>query len=57
LEASQVLTMKFIGISASVGITISLLMRTRDIFFGLTGLILGGIATGRANSKQQDEGV
>jgi len=39
LEASQVLAMQTLGLDSSYGISISLLIRLRDIFFGLAGLL------------------
>ncbi len=42
LEASQVLAMQGIGFSAVEGISLSLVIRGRDILIGLIGLWLGG---------------
>jgi uncharacterized membrane protein YbhN (UPF0104 family) len=42
LEASQVLAMQGIGYSAVEGISLSLVIRGRDILVGLIGLWLGG---------------
>ena len=39
LEASQVLALQTLGLEPSYGISISLLIRLRDIFFGLVGLL------------------
>ena len=39
LEASQVLAMQTLGVEASYGISISLLIRFRDVLFGVTGLL------------------
>ncbi len=41
LEASQVLVMQSLGYDPALGISISLLMRARDIALGLTALIVG----------------
>jgi uncharacterized protein (TIRG00374 family) len=43
LEASQVLAMQTLGLDPSYGVSISLLIRLRDILFGLAGL-LGAIS-------------
>lgn len=39
LEASQVLAMQTLGVETSYGISISLLIRLRDVLFGVTGLL------------------
>lgn len=39
LEASQVLALRYMGLDSSYGVTISLLIRLRDIIFGLTGFL------------------
>jgi uncharacterized protein (TIRG00374 family) len=41
LEASQVLALQTLGLDASYGVSISLLIRLRDILFGLAGLMSG----------------
>lgn len=43
LEAGQVLAMQAMGIHPAVGISLSLLIRVRDISFGLLGLLLAGM--------------
>ena len=43
LEASQVLAMQALGVHPAVGISLSLLIRARDVSFGLLGLLLAGI--------------
>ncbi|MEJ2598928.1 MAG: lysylphosphatidylglycerol synthase transmembrane domain-containing protein [Anaerolineales bacterium] len=43
LEAGQVLAMQAMGIHPAVGISLSLLIRARDISFGLLGLLLAGM--------------
>jgi uncharacterized protein (TIRG00374 family) len=43
LEASQVLAMQALGIHPAVGISLSLLIRARDISFGLLGLLWAGM--------------
>lgn len=47
LEASQVLALGALGYSPAVGISISLLIRARDIAFGLIGLWWGALQTHR----------
>jgi uncharacterized protein (TIRG00374 family) len=42
LEASQVLAMQALGIHPAVGISLSLLIRARDISFGVLGLLWAG---------------
>jgi hypothetical protein len=44
LEASQVFALGFFGISAASAISVTLLMRGRDLFFGGLGLLLAGLA-------------
>ena len=46
LEASQVMAMQALGIHPALGISISMLIRARDISFGATGLWLVGVFTG-----------
>jgi uncharacterized protein (TIRG00374 family) len=41
LEASQVLAMRVLGLPASAGVTLSILIRARDVLLGLVGLGLG----------------
>jgi uncharacterized protein (TIRG00374 family) len=43
LEASQVLAMQALGVHPAVGISLSLLIRARDISFGLLGLLWAGM--------------
>lgn len=42
LEAGQVMAMGLIGVNPVIGISLSLLIRTRDILFGSAGLWVGG---------------
>jgi uncharacterized membrane protein YbhN (UPF0104 family) len=42
LEASQVAVMQALGLGAAQGLALGLLIRSRDIFFALVGLWLGG---------------
>ncbi len=42
LEASQVLAMQLFGLDPALGLSLSLLMRARDVIFGGVGLALGG---------------
>jgi uncharacterized membrane protein YbhN (UPF0104 family) len=41
LEAGQVMAMGLIGVNPAVGISLSLMIRARDILFGGMGLLLG----------------
>lgn len=43
LEAGQVMAMSLIGVSPVIGISLTLLIRMRDVLFGGIGLWLGGI--------------
>lgn len=43
LEASQVLAMQSLGYAPEFGLALGLLIRARDIFFGLAGLLLGAL--------------
>ncbi|HXF63098.1 MAG TPA: lysylphosphatidylglycerol synthase transmembrane domain-containing protein [Caldilineaceae bacterium] len=43
LEASQSLAMSSLGLDPGIGIAISLLLRSRDVVMGLSGLWLGGL--------------
>ncbi|MEX1247744.1 MAG: lysylphosphatidylglycerol synthase transmembrane domain-containing protein [Anaerolineales bacterium] len=47
LEASQVLAMQALGYSPAYGIGLALLIRARDVLFGLVGLSLAGIEQGQ----------
>jgi uncharacterized membrane protein YbhN (UPF0104 family) len=42
LEASQALAMRSLGLDPSTGVAISLMVRARDVLFGLLGLWIGG---------------
>jgi uncharacterized protein (TIRG00374 family) len=43
LEASQVLAMQALGFDPAYGLSLSLLIRARDIFFALLGLLFSGL--------------
>jgi uncharacterized membrane protein YbhN (UPF0104 family) len=43
LEASFVLAMQSLGYAPVYGLSLGLLIRARDIFFGLVGLLLSGL--------------
>lgn len=43
LEASQVLAMQALGYPEAYGLSLGLLIRARDVFFGLMGLLLGAL--------------
>lgn len=51
LEASQVLAMQALGFDPAYGLGLGILIRARDIFFALVGLLLGG-AEGLAAYKR-----
>jgi uncharacterized protein (TIRG00374 family) len=46
LEASQVLAMQTLGYPEAYGLSLGLLIRGRDVFFGLAGLLLGALKRG-----------
>ena len=47
LEAGQVLAMQSIGLDPALGISVSLLIRARDLAFGLAGMGIGARLSGR----------
>jgi uncharacterized membrane protein YbhN (UPF0104 family) len=47
LEASQALTMQAFGYSSALGISLSLLIRARDLVVGIFGLWVGGLIGAR----------
>jgi uncharacterized membrane protein YbhN (UPF0104 family) len=47
LEASQVLTMQALGFTSALGLSISLLIRGRDILLGGLGILWGGVLVRR----------
>lgn len=51
LEASQIVAMQTLGFTPTAGIGISLLIRARDVVFGLTGLLLAGRISWRLDSS------
>ncbi len=56
LEASQVLALQALGYGAAFGISLSLLIRLRDISLGLVGLWLAGALPARG-SRQEPSGL
>ena len=48
LEASQVLALGALGFNPALGISLSMLIRARDIGFGLVGLWWGAVLTRRS---------
>lgn len=53
LEASQIFAMQALGFDGSLGLSISLFIRARDILFAGSGLLLGAVLIGkRSNSLQ-----
>jgi len=66
LEASQVMAMNALGVGAAAGLSLALLIRTRDVILGLIGLWIGGVglwpglwrrqqATLEPNPEMEDE--
>jgi uncharacterized protein (TIRG00374 family) len=51
LEASQVLAMQALGLSPALGISISLLIRGRDLLVGTAGILLGAFFTQQLPGK------
>ncbi len=51
LEAGQVLAFSSIGAAAAVGLSASLVMRVRDLVFGLPGLVLAGNELRRPDAR------
>ena len=51
LEASQVMAFQFLGLEPAYGISISLLIRLRDILFGVTGLLGAASLLGWRHSR------
>ncbi|MGH2581476.1 MAG: lysylphosphatidylglycerol synthase transmembrane domain-containing protein, partial [Anaerolineales bacterium] len=47
LEASQVIAMQWLGFDPAYGLSLSLLIRARDIFFGVIGLLWAGLGKGQ----------
>jgi uncharacterized membrane protein YbhN (UPF0104 family) len=43
LEASQVLAMEVLGLDPALGLSLSLLIRSRDVLLGVLGLWWGGL--------------
>ena len=43
LEAGQAIALQALGFAPEFGISIGLIIRARDVFFGLLGLWLGGV--------------
>jgi uncharacterized membrane protein YbhN (UPF0104 family) len=59
LEASQVIAFQMLGFEPAFGISISLLIRLRDLLFGVTGLFGAASLLGWRNpfhAKNQEEG-
>ena len=46
LEASQVIAMQWLGFDPAYGLSLSLLIRARDILFGLVGFLWAGLGKG-----------
>ncbi|RME06496.1 MAG: UPF0104 family protein [Anaerolineae bacterium] len=54
LEAGQVLAAEMLGLNSALGLSVGLLIRARDIAFGLLGLLGGGALLGTSNSSPHD---
>jgi len=46
LEAGQVLVFQAMGLDPAAGLGLSLIIRARDVLFGVVGLLLGGVYGG-----------
>lgn len=55
LEASQVLAMTVLGLEPAVGLSLSLLIRTRDVLFGGAGLWWGGVKSWPLEKKSKNK--
>jgi len=51
LEASQVMVFTSFGALAGIGLSVSLLMRARDVLFGLVGLAIAGTALNKRSAQ------
>ncbi|MEJ5249534.1 MAG: lysylphosphatidylglycerol synthase transmembrane domain-containing protein [Caldilinea sp.] len=51
LEASQALAMRMLGQSSAAGVSLSLLIRARDVLFGVAGLGLAGALLARSQKS------
>jgi uncharacterized protein (TIRG00374 family) len=51
LEASQVLAMQGLGLPAAAGLSVSVLIRARDVLLGVLGLGLAGLLLGRRRNQ------
>jgi uncharacterized membrane protein YbhN (UPF0104 family) len=47
LEASQVLAMQALGFTSAAGLSVSLVIRVRDIFLGVLGILWGAVLARR----------
>lgn len=54
LEASQALAMRQLGLTPAAGVSLSLLIRARDLLVGATGLWFGGVEFWRRRHKSKD---
>lgn len=57
LEASLVMAMGALGAGPSAGLSLALLIRTRDVILGLTGLAIGGVSLWPARRKHPQTDV
>jgi len=51
LEASQVMVITSFGATAAIGLSVSLLMRARDVIFGLMGIFFAGNALHKRSAQ------
>lgn len=51
LEASQVMVFTSFGAPAAIGLSVSLLMRARDVLFGLLGIVIAGNALNKRSAQ------
>lgn len=56
LEASQVLAVAALGYPAATGAALALVIRARDVLFGVVGLVIGWLATGELTLFRRREG-
>jgi uncharacterized protein (TIRG00374 family) len=57
LEASQALAMRMLGQSPAAGVSLSLLIRARDVLLGVIGLWLAGVLVWRRKAKGEIAGL
>jgi uncharacterized protein (TIRG00374 family) len=55
LESGQMLALSALGYSSALGLSLALLIRGRDLFFGGVGLLLGSLVLGRGSYTRDPE--